>query len=162
MEEKILEKILQNTYTLESLKKRVKALKQKINIDLFGLKIDPKGEDQQETAWLKSLGPDLLEVFNKEDFHEVFEKLDRKIATLQPLVVYLAFDPGPSQIVLIGAWFRQNYHKDFIFDIKIDPGLIAGCAFVLKGIYKDYSIRARLSANKEVITTSFKNYLKTK
>lgn len=161
MENKILDRILQNTYTLTSLRKRIKALKEKMNIELYNLKVESKELDKEEAAWVDSLGPDFLSQFKRDDFHEVFEELDKSISALQPLVIYLAFDPGPSQIILIGAWLRQNYNKTFIFDIKIDPSLIAGCAFIWRGVYKDYSLKGRLQENQDKISSAFKSYLKT-
>lgn len=152
--------ILENTYTLDVLKKRIKALKERVNIELFGLKIDPKFQNKEHLAWIDSLGKDFFKVFTKDDFQEVFEKLDHQISEISPLVIYFAFDPGPSQTVLIGGWLRQNLGKDFIFDIKLDYSLIGGCAFVWKGVYRDYSIKARLSENRQKIIESFRGFLK--
>lgn len=158
----LLEKILENTYTLDVLKKRVKALRQKVNIELFNLKIDPKRQDNEHAAWLDSLGKDFFKVFTREDFQQVFEALDKQISEIQPLVIYFSFDPGPSQIILIGGLLRQDLGKNFIFDIKLDYSLLGGCAFVWKGIYKDYSIKAKLALNREKILESFRNFLQQK
>lgn len=158
----LLEKILENTYTLDVLKKRVKALKQKVNIELFNLKIDAKHQDTEYAAWLNSLGKDFFKVFTREDFQQVFEALDKQISEIQPLVIYFSFDPGPSQIILIGGLLRQDLGKNFIYDIKLDYSLLGGCAFVWKGIYKDYSIKAKLALNREKILESFRNFLAQK
>lgn len=158
----LLEKILENTYTLDVLKKRVKALRQKVNIELFNLKIDPKRQDNEHAAWLNSLGKDFFKVFTREDFQQVFETLDKQISEIQPLVIYFSFDPGPSQIILIGGLLRQDLGKNFIFDIKLDYSLLGGCAFVWKGVYKDYSIKAKLALNREKILESFRNFLQQK
>lgn len=158
----LLEKILENTYTLDMLKKRVKALRHKVNIELFNLKVDPKREDHEYDAWINSLGKDFAKVFTRDDFQQAFEELDKQVSELQPLVIYFSYDPGPSQIILIGGWLRQNLGKNFVFDIKLDYSLIGGCAFVWKGIYKDYSVRAKIAQNKEIILESFRNFLKQK
>lgn len=158
----LLEKVLQNTYTLSVLKKRVKALKQKVNIELFNLKVDPKHQENEHIAWINSLGEDFFKVFTRDDFQQVFEELDRQISEIQPLVIYFAYEPGPSQIILIGGWLRQNLGKNFIYDIKLDYSLIGGCAFVWKGVYKDYSVKAKISQNREQILESFRNFLKQK
>ncbi len=158
----LLEKVLQNTYTLGVLKKRVKALKQKVNIELFNLKVDPKHQENEHIAWINSLGKDFFKVFTRDDFQQVFEELDRQISEIQPLVIYFAYEPGPSQIILIGGWLRQNLGKNFIYDIKLDYSLIGGCAFVWKGVYKDYSVKAKITQNREQILESFRNFLKQK
>lgn len=158
--ESLLDKVLANTYTLDVLKKRAKALKQRVDIELFNLKVDPKFQDKEQLAWVDSLGKDFFKVFKRDDFEEVFEALDTQISKIQPLVVYFAFEPGPSQIILIGGWLRQNLGKNFIFDIKLDYSLIGGCAFVWKGVYKDYSLRARLKEKQEVVLTQFRSFLK--
>lgn len=160
VESNLLEIILQNTYTLDVLKKRIKTLKQKVNIELFHFKVDPKHQEQEYSAWINSLGKDFFKVFTRDDFQEVFEALDKKISEIQPLVIYFSFDPGPSQIILIGEWLREHFGKNFIFDIKLDYSLIGGCAFVWKGLYKDYSVKAKLAQNREKILGSFVNFLK--
>src|SRR3989344_9250004 len=71
----LLEKVLENTYTLGVLKKRIKALRHKVNIELFNLKVDPKHEDHELDAWINSLGRDFAKVFTREDFQQVFEEL---------------------------------------------------------------------------------------
>lgn len=156
----MLDKILQNTYTLSVLKKRVRALKERVNVELFGLKVDPKHQDKEHLMWISSLGTDFFKVFTKDDFEEVFDKLDKQISEISPLVIYFAFDPGPSQTILIGAWLRQNMGKSFIFDIKLDYSLIGGCAFVWHGVYKDYSVKSKLIENKQKLIEGFREYLK--
>jgi len=59
------------------------------------------------------------------------------------------------------VWLRENLDQPrLVFDFKVDPSLIGGCAFVYKGVYKDYSLRARISDNKDKIIGEFRKYFK--
>lgn len=161
MNNNILDQILKNTYTVDRLKKRVKALKTALTEEYFGGGDETNlNLDKQEKEWLKSLPADFLKNFNKDDFNEIFSSLESQISSLKPLTVYLAFEPEEKELSEIAGFVRTNFLKNLLLDVKLDPSLIGGCALIWNGIYKDYSLRARLEGNKEQILGEFKQFLK--
>lgn len=161
MENQILERILITTFTLGSFKKRVKALKSRLSEFFFGGKTNPLLE-QEEKIWLNSVGVGLVNMFSKDTLDETIRKLENYSDSVKPLTVYLSFEPSEQQVEELGSWVRDNLSKELMMDIKMDKELIAGCAFIWNGVYKDYSLRSRLSANRSQIATGFKQYLGTK
>lgn len=157
--DQILETILQNTYTLTSLKHRFKILKSYLEKTLFG------GEkvqtlSKEESDWLKTLPDSFYQQFNKDNAYSVFTGLENKINQLTPLTIYLPFTTDEEVASQIGSSARttlQNPH--LLLDRKHDPLLIAGCALSWKGIYKDYSLRARIEEKKSEVLDSFKKFL---
>lgn len=162
MENNILAKLLENTYTLSGLKKKIKALKSALQEEYFGKgDTDTLNIQQEEKEWLKGLPHDFLIQFKKEDFNEIFKLLESRVDSLSPLTMYLAFEPKKEQLDEIGEYIRKNFSKDILADIKIDPSLIGGCALIWKGVYKDYSLKSRIQSKKEEILSSFGKFLKS-
>lgn len=158
MEEKILDKILITTYTMASLKKRLKALKSRLSEHFFG------GDTNQamvleELDWLNTYGVQFLSDFQKETFYQSIGKIEQLVSAVKPLTIYLAFDPGEEQIKQIGTKVRELYAEKLVIDLKFDSELIGGSAFIWNGVYKDYSIRNQIQQDKDKLLSSFKSFL---
>ena len=161
MEDKILDKILITTFTMASLKRRLKALKSRLSEHFFG------GDTNREMMMneldlLNSYGVQFLNDFQKESFYQSIAKIEAKINAIKPLTIYLSFEPEEDQIKQIGTRVREIYSQKLVLDLKYDPQLIGGSAFIWNGVYKDYSIRAQIQQDKEKILNSFKSFLATK
>ncbi len=162
MENPILAKLLEDTYSLNSLKKKVRALKDSLTEEFFGTgDHDKLALDPQDREWLKSLPIDYLKLFKKEEFNEIFRSLEKDLESLTPLTVYLAFDPEAKEVKEIGEFIRRTFSKELLIDIKLDASLIGGCALIWKGVYKDYSLKGKLQEKKADMLNSFKSYLKS-
>lgn len=169
MEEKILNEILKDTFTLDSLKKRVQVLKLILEKQIYrphppagGADDEPKSElEVREEKWLSGFNKDLLTGMTSDMFGPLNERIDTFIANINALTIYFVFIPDEGQIRQVGEWLRKNLDQPrLVFDFRVDPSLIGGCAFVYKGIYKDYSLRARISDNKEKLIEEFRKYFK--
>jgi F0F1-type ATP synthase delta subunit len=161
MEEKILDKILITTYTMGSLKKRLKALKSRLSEHFFGGDTN-KDMVQEELEWLNTYGVQFLSDFQKETFYQSIGKIEQLVGAIKPLTIYLAFDPKDEQIKQIGTKVRELYTEKIVIDLKYNPELIGGSAFIWNGVYKDYSIRNKILQDKDKILQSFKSFLAAK
>ncbi len=152
---KILEQILTDTYTLRTLKHRVRVLRQYIEQKLYSpsTQYELAPEDLQ---WLKGLPEQFFKQFNQKDFTAIFEGLEAEISKINPLTIYLAFEPGKEEINSIHSWLRQSLATKVVIETKLDPSLIGGCAMVWNGVYKDYSLKARIQAQRTQILEEFK------
>lgn len=172
MEEQFLEEILKDTYSLGSFKKRVMALKLKIEKKIFRTSDDKEAQDdsvkEKDTTqlseaerWVLGIDSKILEDITPDNFKEVFERIEKFISEATSLSIYFVFIPEQDQLKGVGEWLRKVLkNPKLIFDVKIDPSLIGGCAFAYKGVYKDYSLRAKISENKEKLMEEFRGYLK--
>lgn len=155
----VLTTILKDTYSLTSLKHRLRILKSYLSFKIFG------GEAQDELSaqdytWLSALPHSLFEQFNKNNFSEIFSEIEEKISRFKILTMYLPFDADEFTLSRIGEFARKNFNSLLVLDMKFDPNLIAGCALSWGGIYKDYSLRAQIDQRKEEILESFKKFLR--
>jgi F0F1-type ATP synthase delta subunit len=159
--EEILAKVLENTYTKQELVKRVRILKSYIKDRIFSSTVTVDNIDASEIEWLSSLEVQFLNFFNKYNIDPIFKTLDEEILKVDPLTVYLAFEPDKQSIRSISHFLKEEYGRYILIDIKFDPNLIAGCALVWKGIYRDYSLRAKITSNRDEIIASFRRYVKS-
>lgn len=155
----ILSTILNNTYTLTQLNRRLRVLKAQLLKNLFGGEVisEPISDDLN---WLKSLPENFLSQFNKDNVYQIFTSIETAITNLQLLTVYLAFEADNTTIEQVGNFARKIFNPSLLLDAKFDPNIIAGAALVWKGVYKDYSLRAKLKEKEGEISQSFKKFLK--
>lgn len=157
----ILNTILQNTYTQTQLKHRVRLLKSYIEKTLFTTDGNLKDASLADINWLRSLPDAFYKNFNRENIYQKFSEIEPEIEKLSALTLYLSFEPNDEAISYIGELVRKTFaNAGLLIDIKIDPLLIAGCALSFKGVYKDYSLRAKIEEKKAQIMENFKQFLR--
>lgn len=122
--------------------------------------------------WIGSLG-EIVKLFNPQKIDSQFSQLEKSIQDTKTVIVYLPmelnlenynFSVGESSSsrvspqIKIGRWIKENVDKKMIFDVAIDPSLIGGCALSLNGVYKDFSLKAKIEENKAAILKSLTEY----
>ncbi|MBU1000608.1 hypothetical protein KKE78_04405 [Patescibacteria group bacterium] len=159
--EEILNIILKNTYSLSQLKHRLRILKSNLLKTFFGGENQTLNSTTQDLNWLESLPENFYRKFTKDNIYQIFADLEKKISNLPTLAMYLTFEPNDTTLYQVGSVARKTFnYPSLILDIKLDPNLIAGAALVWKGVYKDYSLRAKVENRKAEIIEGFKKYLK--
>lgn len=153
----ILPIILNETYTQTQLKRRLRLLKAYIDSRLFssGQKLV-----EQDSYWISSLGESFYQNFTKENFHNLFEKIEKQIDALNLLIVYLPIELPDKEIPMLGKKVRLMFNQVSLIEIKLDPTLIAGCALIFGGLYKDYSIRSKIQEKRMEILSTLKGFLR--
>lgn len=76
--------------------------------------------------------------------------LQNKITSLPVLSITLAFEPKAQTLKALSDWFVLNMHQQMLFEITVDPQLIAGATFTFNGKHMDFSIKPKF----EKIVTS--------
>lgn len=158
MDNPVLQKILENSFTLSQCKHRVRILREYISYKLFSKEEEAAKQDPSDSEWLNSLGNSFFSQFNRSNFDQIFADLENYLKKARPLIIYLAFNPSDELVSQIGLYLRKNSQHQ-IFDLKVDPNLVAGAALSYNGIYKDYSLRAKIGFEKEKILANFKRFL---
>lgn len=152
--------ILKDTFSLTQFKTRVRLLKSYFLKDIFGGETDSLQSPGQDVSWLKSLPSDFHQKFNKDNIYDIFSELEQAAAKFPTLTMYLAFEPDDVTLSNLGTFARKTFGSSLMLDVKFDPNLIAGCALVWKGVYKDYSMRSKIEQGKAGITEGFKKFLR--
>lgn len=156
----ILPTILKDTFTLIQLRHRLKVLKSHLLKALFG------GKDQylisrEDLNWLATLPQTFFKNFTKDNVYKILDDIQKRCDQLPALTIYLPIEAGDNICLQIGSYARQSFaNSQILLDTKFDQSLIAGCALVWRGMYRDYSLRAKIESKKEEILGSFKKFLK--
>jgi len=158
--DQILDTILTDTFTLSQLKLRLRILKSNLLKTFFAGSQELEQTSLEELNWLKSLPVSFYQQFNKDNIYKIFSELEEADKKLAVVTIYLTFEPDDEATKAIGTAARKTFGKTLLLDIKYDPKLIAGCALVWKGVYKDYSLRAKIEERKEQILQHFKKFLR--
>lgn len=156
--DEVFETILKITYTHSQFKHIFRILKSYFNQKFFG------GEfltelTEADLSWINSLSPSFFDKFTKYNLSENLQSLEQKLVQTPTLIIYVAFDPTYDALYQLGQYVRGNFTFFKLIDIKYDPSLLAGCALVWMGVYKDYSLKARIEERKEQVLESFKKFL---
>ncbi len=161
MEQPILDIILKDTYSLSQLKHRLRILKSNLLKTFFGGESQDLSLATQDLNWLKSLPESFYQKFTKDNIYQILSDLEKEIPNLPTLTVYLTFEPDDATLAQLGSVARKTFSSpSLVLDIKLDLNLIAGAALVWKGVYKDYSLRAKIESKKLEIFEGFKKFLR--
>lgn len=153
--------ILTDTYSLAVLKHRLRLLKSNLLKTFFGKSDDETPISPADLNWLQSLPADFYQKFNKDNVYKIFTGIESVISKFTTLTIYLTFEPDTITLGQIGTYCRKTFNSPYLMlDTKLDPTLVAGTALVWKGIYKDYSLRAKIAARKGEIAEGFKRFLR--
>jgi len=155
----LLDIILKDTYSQVQLKHRLNILKAYLLNNFFGT-LKKQEITEKDLAWLKSLPAAYYQNFNKDNTQNIFTELDQRINQLKLMTIYLTFEPDDYSLSQIGTYARKLFGNFLLLDIKYDPNLIAGAALVWNGVYRDFSLRAKIEEKKALILESFKKYLR--
>lgn len=113
-----------------------------------------------DADWETLLGKEFLDQFTPENTQQLFEQAEQELKNIKPLVIYLPVELPHIEISRLGQHLREDYGPKFLLDIKLDPTLIAGAAFVWGGVYRDYSLKQKISENREKILDTLREYIK--
>lgn len=72
--------------------------------------------------------------------------LQQKVSHLPILSLTLAFDPTEETLEKLSDWFILNTKQHILFDITVNPELIAGVTITYNGKYVDTSVRPAFDA----------------
>lgn len=150
MSDELWEKFLIDTYTKEQALRRSLLLKEDLNHRFFSSSqtiTNTNTEDQSDLQWLKNMTQNYDQLFNKDNFLSKLLKLEKELAGLTVLTLFLPFTLPVEELPSLGQLVRKKFHPQLLLDIKYDPSLIGGCALAWKGVYKDYSLKTKIETN---------------
>lgn len=104
-----------------------------------------KGGDL-DARLLAALVASKIRVEEKEEADHFLEALRSKINSIRVINIVLALEPSDKILEVLKKWGKENYHEQVIFDVTIDPRIVAGAIIISDGQYFDESLVAALEA----------------
>ena len=153
--------IAEDTYTLSQLQKRLGFLREQMTRQFFGASPAKTAyTPPEERDWLQIVSKQLESHVTKENIYQIFAQLEADVKNTSHLVIMLPFLLPPAQTSALGKWLREQFNASIFFEPKLDSNLIAGCALIWKGVYKDFSLRQKVEDQRQTIFADFGQYLK--
>lgn len=96
---------------------------------------------QKKQLLLALLRDNGVQVEKASALKDFLSQLQTQIRSLPVLTLSLAFEPKDKTLKVLSDWFLLNMKRQVLFDITVDPTLIAGIAIHFNGKFLDFSIR---------------------
>ena len=97
--------------------------------------------------------------FSLENFYDLLKKAREFIEKMENLTISLPFEAASREKEKIGKKVYDLFSgRRIAFDFKHDPLLLAGCALIFRGIYKDYSLKNILENNEQEVRNIIASY----
>ncbi len=159
MENDLTTTFFSTTYSIQQARSRIRLLRTHLLTYFFqGADTEKPSLTKTEDPWLSSLDETFYKQFSSQNVYQKIKELESTIASLKPLIIYLAFDIPEEEINKIGIWIRENLQSGVLFDIRTDQNRIGGCAFSRIAKYKDYSVRARIETKRDTVLSTLKSF----
>ena len=144
--------LLAHNYTKSDLLESVRLLRQAVEKDLYS--------NDGKARPVGLLPTKLYKDFTKEDLYSKIKEYTKKIKELPELTLLLPFIPDEPNLAMLTNWLRKEVNPSLVVNIKLDTQLGAGCAFIINGVYHDYSISNKLKQANDKIQTLLTNFEK--
>jgi len=168
----LLSHIVENTYTVGDIHRRLGTLRQTVEHVLFTQSNIPFMEacaeflsrtdevDTQDVRALEQWGEPVFKAFTQQNVAARISSLQTEIDMLPVLTLYIPVEFPAEEITFLGQWARTHCHESVMMDVHIDPAVVGGCAFVWNDAYHEFSFRTRIKEHVGIITTTLSDYAK--
>jgi F0F1-type ATP synthase delta subunit len=109
---------------------------------------------QKKDHFLSLLRNNQINVASNSALSEFFNLIIQKISSLPVVTLTIAFEPDNQTLRDLSQWFTLNINRQVVFEIIVDPKLIAGAAITYNGRYEDYSVKTKFT---QIVASSLSN-----
>ena len=117
----------------------------------FSLYLEKKAVPIKDRKALTHLDGNFFNLITSDNLYLIINGLVESLKDLPTLTLYLAIIVEDDLVNKLGVWFRQNLHPELIMEVRYDPGLVSGCAYVWNNKYHDLSLHHLFNQKHEVI-----------
>lgn len=169
MKEDLIKDVLYNTYTLSEARYRLGILGKALEKKFFSVR---DGEDiekllrevahssRETDAKAAAEWNSFFDELTAENLYETIREVSEKVDSLPSITLYVTRAPDDDSVVEIGKWLRENIRENMMIDLRIDPWVAGGCAFVWNNRYYDYSFKYFAEQHKQELQEMIESYNK--
>ncbi len=110
-------------------------------------------ETPQDIDFLKDLPQSFIEIFKRDSFRKVLDKMSEELQHLPTLSITAPVELPTEQMGTIGKWARESIDPNVVLDISIDETISVGCRFVWKDILYDFSLEHYFGSHEKELYT---------
>lgn len=148
---KLTDQILAHSFTKSDALHKLYELELYLNNRIFK---SGKGEDSEQQSFnpfFSSLSEEFLNQFTPSNIATEFRKSEKEIAALPVMTIYTPSLLDRNDLQSVGEKVREDFGKDVLLDLRVNPDLLAGCAIVWEGKYLDFSLQSRWGEVEKII-----------
>jgi len=160
--DQIFDKIITTTFTTSQLIRRVDLLREYYVEHFFAGKevnLESLVTNQSDLEWFQLNKAFLDGQISQGNVYQTLEALEAQAKMLEVIIIIIAFEIPDAAIAKMCQSLRQEHRRNFIFEVRIDGRLIAGCCFIINGEYKDYSVKKAIQEKQQEIVTRVKEVI---
>lgn len=147
---KIINTILEDTYTTDELAERVSVMHEHYG----ALAFTPKEEGHTVlNRYGTTLDPYTLTILTRweqafaqmklspKELYETFGVVEEEMSTIPSATLYVPVHFSPEYVAGFGKWLRENTKPNLLLTMRIDSRVSGGCALIWNNVYHDFSLR---------------------
>ena len=108
---------------------------------------------------ISGLDEHFFNLFTKDNLYPVINSLVEELKPLPVLTLYLAVIVEDYLVDELGIWFRKNLHPELIMEVRCNPTLVSGCAYVWNNQYRDLSLHYFFKKREDLINKIIESYV---
>jgi len=157
--------LLASSFTKPQVIKRLSLLHDFLNYWLFASNLPLEkalaefSKKDLESKLIGSFSINFFKQFNSQNVTQLLKDLNDQVNKFQLLTITIPVFLPEHEVIRIGHYLRTNFNSKFLIELKVDPSLIAGAALTYGGNYRDYSLKAKIAENRNVIIEDVKKGL---
>jgi hypothetical protein len=165
----IIQALCANTFTEGDMRRRLGLLQESVELALFNdqttdsvaaikAAIAKRGTDDDVlavTAW----GDEAFSVFTSSNIRKYISALQKAVEVLPVMTLYIPVAFPETELADMATWCREQFAPQLLFNVRIDPKVAGGCAFVWNDTYHDFSFAAQSKKYPGVITEQLNTYV---
>jgi len=164
----LLETLCATTYTVADMRRRLGLLQEGVEVALFNNQttdtvaaikaaVSERGKESDVAAMMEWTD-DVFAQFTASNIRERITALQQAVDALPVMTLYIPVAFPVADLAAMATWCREECAPQLLFDVRIDPRMAGGCAFVWNDTYHDFSFRAQSKNHPGVITKQLQTY----
>ena len=164
----LLQTLCATTYTVADMRRRLGLLQEGAEVALFNNQttdtvaamksaITDRGKEG-DVAIMMEWSAAMFAQFTASNIRERTTALQQAVDALPVMTLYIPVAFPATDLASMAAWCRAECAPQLLFDVRIDPVVAGGCAFVWNDNYHDFSYKAQSKKHPGVITKQLQTY----
>jgi hypothetical protein len=164
----LLQALCATTYTVADMRRRLGLLQEGAEVALFNKQttdvvaaikatITNRG-NESDVAVMMEWEDAMFAQFTASNIRERMLALQQSVEALPVMTLYIPVAFPKADLASMATWCREECAPQLLFDVRIDPKVAGGCAFVWNDTYHDFSFTAQSKKYPGVITKHLQTY----
>jgi len=164
----LLQTLCATTYTVADMRRRLGLLQEAAEVAIFNDQTTDTVDAIKAAITDRGNEPDVVVMMDWDDatfaqftagtIRERIVVLQQAVDALPIMTLYIPVAFPAKDLAAMATWCREACAPQLLFDVRINPRMAGGCAFVWNDTYHDFSFVAQSKKHPGVITKQLQTY----